>query len=86
MYEPSKMYDSFDIAGFQYHDGALVLGSLKVGKKLDLVPEFDNPYDPPMPSPSAAKACIWAMSRVPGTPPSLSCFVSVTTTFSSAAS
>ena len=21
MYEPSKMYDSFDIAGFQYHDG-----------------------------------------------------------------
>lgn len=46
MYEPSKMYDSFDIAGFQYHDGALVLGSLKVGKKLDLVPEFDNPYDP----------------------------------------
>ena len=46
MYEPSKIYDSFNIAGFQYHDSALVLGKLKVGKKLDLVPEPDNPYDP----------------------------------------
>lgn len=46
MYEPSKHYDTFFIAGFQYHDGALALGKLKPGKKLNLVPEPDNPYDP----------------------------------------
>lgn len=46
MYEPSKIIDSFFIAGFPYHDGADVLNSLEVGTKLDLVPEFDNPYDP----------------------------------------
>ena len=46
MYEKSKIVDSFHIAGFQYHDGALALGKLKAGKKLTLVPEFDNPYDP----------------------------------------
>jgi hypothetical protein len=46
MYEPSRMIDSFEIAGFQYHDGATVFDKLKVGKKLSLVAEFDNPYDP----------------------------------------
>ncbi len=46
MYEPTKQIDQFFIAGFQYHDGAGVLNKLKVGTKLDLVPEFDNPYDP----------------------------------------
>lgn len=46
MYEPSKHYDTFFIAGFQHHDGALALGKLKPGKKLELVPEPDNPYDP----------------------------------------
>ncbi len=46
MYEPSKQLESFFIAGFQYHDGATVLKKLKPGKKLDLVPEPDNPYDP----------------------------------------
>lgn len=46
MYEPSRHIDSFFIAGFQHHDGAFVLGKLKPGKKIDLVPEFDNPYDP----------------------------------------
>ena len=46
MYEPTKQIDQFLIAGFQYHDGADVLDKLEVGTKLDLVPEFDNPYDP----------------------------------------
>ena len=46
MYEPSRNVNSFRIAGFQYHDGALVLDKLKVGKKLNLVAEPDNPYDP----------------------------------------
>ena len=46
MYEPTKQIDQFPIAGFQYHDGADVLDKLEVGTKLDLVPEFDNPYDP----------------------------------------
>ena len=46
MYEPSKCYKSFHIAGFQHHDGAFVLGELKPGTRLDLVPERDNPHDP----------------------------------------
>lgn len=46
MYEPSRLLSSFHIAGFQYHDGAVVIKKLKAGKKLSLVSEFDNPYDP----------------------------------------
>ena len=45
MYKPSRLLASFYIAGFQYHDGARVLRKLKAGKKLKLVPEFDNPHD-----------------------------------------
>ena len=45
MYEPSRNLLSFHIAGFQHHDGALVLGELKAGDTLELVPERDNPYD-----------------------------------------
>ena len=45
MYEPSRNLFSFHIAGFQHHDGALVLGELKAGDTLELVPERDNPYD-----------------------------------------
>ena len=45
MYEPSRNLFSFHIAGFQHHDGALVLGDLKAGDTLELVPERDNPYD-----------------------------------------
>lgn len=37
---------SFHIAGFQYADGALVLGDLKAGDKLTLCAERDNPHDP----------------------------------------
>lgn len=39
MYEPSRNLFSFHIAGFQHHDGALVLGDLKAGNALELVPE-----------------------------------------------
>ena len=46
MYEPSRHMDTFFIAGFQHYDGALVLGKLKPGKKLKMVPEPKNPYDP----------------------------------------
>ena len=46
MYEPSRVLLSFHIAGFQYADGALVLGDLKAGDKLTLCAERDNPHDP----------------------------------------
>ena len=46
MYEPSRVLLSFYIAGFQYADGALVLGNLKAGDKLTLCAERDNPHDP----------------------------------------
>lgn len=46
MYEPSRVLLSFHIAGFQYADGALVLSDLKVGDKLTLCAERDNPHDP----------------------------------------
>ena len=45
MYEPSRVLLSFHIAGFQYADGALVLGDLKAGDKLTLCAERDNPHD-----------------------------------------
>ncbi|MEG0016182.1 HIRAN domain-containing protein [Gordonibacter sp.] len=45
MYEPSKHYATFNIRGMQFSESALVVGSLKVGDKLKLVPEFDNPFD-----------------------------------------
>ena len=46
MYEPSRVLLSFHVAGFQYADGALVLGDLKAGDKLTLCAERDNPHDP----------------------------------------
>ncbi len=46
MYTPSRHVATFFIAGFQHHDGALVLEELKAGTNLALVPERDNPYDP----------------------------------------
>lgn len=45
MYEPSRLISSFHIAGFKYWDGACVLGELRAGEGLQLVPEPDNPYD-----------------------------------------
>ena len=46
MYEPSRHVNTFYVAGFQRYDGALVLDKLKPGKKLKMVPEPENPYDP----------------------------------------
>ena len=46
MYEPSRLIDTFFIKGFKNYDGASALRKLKVGKRLDLVPEPDNPFDP----------------------------------------
>ncbi|MBQ6454689.1 MAG: HIRAN domain-containing protein [Eggerthellaceae bacterium] len=46
MYEPSRLIDSFYIKGFKNFDGAYALKKLKAGKRLDLVAEPDNPYDP----------------------------------------
>lgn len=42
----TSLHVSFHIAGFQYADGALVLGDLKAGDKLTLCAERDNPHDP----------------------------------------
>lgn len=39
-------YKSFPLAGFSYYDGPFVFGKLKIGKKLRLVAEPDNKYDP----------------------------------------
>lgn len=46
MYEPSKHLSTFNVAGFQHWDGALVLGELKPGQVLELTAEPDNPFDP----------------------------------------
>lgn len=46
MYEPSRHVSTFFVAGFQYHDGALVFDKLKVGTLLQMSAERDNPYDP----------------------------------------
>lgn len=45
-YEPSKRLASFHVKGFQHWDGAMVLKDMNAGDKLELVSEFDNPYDP----------------------------------------
>ena len=46
MYEPSRVLASFYVAGFQFGEGALVLGDLTVGAKLEMVLEPDIPHDP----------------------------------------
>lgn len=46
MYEPSRVLASFYVAGFQFGEGALVLGDLSVGARLEMVLEPDNPHDP----------------------------------------
>ena len=46
MYEPTRQFMSFCIAGFSHWYGAEHLGELKPGTKLKLVAEPDNPYDP----------------------------------------
>lgn len=45
MYEPSKCLQTFNVSGFQYYDGALVLDQLKPGTPVQLRSEPDNPHD-----------------------------------------
>lgn len=45
-YEPSRQMMAFYVAGFQFWDGALALAELKVGERVDLIPELKNPHDP----------------------------------------
>ena len=45
MYEPSRNLMNFYVAGFQHHEGALVLSQLKTGDELALEAQPDNPYD-----------------------------------------
>jgi len=46
MYIPSRHFADFHLAGFAYWDGVEVFNDLKVGSRLELRPESDNPYDP----------------------------------------
>ncbi|MDD6730760.1 MAG: HIRAN domain-containing protein [Eggerthellaceae bacterium] len=41
----SRLYADFKVAGMRYYDGLLVLGEMKPGDEIALVPEFDNHYD-----------------------------------------
>lgn len=43
--EQHRHYINFDIAGFTYWDGALVLCDLKPGERVRLVREEDNRFD-----------------------------------------
>ncbi|MBS9776347.1 MAG: HIRAN domain-containing protein [Fusobacterium sp.] len=45
IYEKSRYIDSFHIAGFQYYEGLEVIDELKVGTKVILIEEENNPYD-----------------------------------------
>lgn len=45
-YEPSRNLMDFHIAGFAYYDGIEVINELALGKKVILIEEPDNPYDP----------------------------------------
>ena len=46
MYEPSREFLSFHVAGFSHWYGLEIMHKLVPGAKLRLVPEPDNPYDP----------------------------------------
>ena len=46
MYELSREFLSFHVAGFSHWYGFEVMHKLQPGAKLRLVPEPDNPYDP----------------------------------------
>ena len=46
IFEPSRSFTDFHIAGFGHHDGPTVFSDLKIGTKVDLRYEPDNPYDP----------------------------------------
>ena len=44
-YEPSRHFDYFHLAGFAYYDGLDVVNELRLGQKVELVREIDNPCD-----------------------------------------
>lgn len=44
-YEPSRHFDDFHLAGFAYYDGLDVVDELRLGQKVELVRELDNPFD-----------------------------------------
>jgi hypothetical protein len=46
MYEPSREFLNFHVAGFSHWYGYKVMHKLVPGAKLHFVPEPDNPYDP----------------------------------------
>lgn len=46
MYEPSREFMSFHVAGFSHWYGLEVADELKPGTSVSLVAEPDNPYDP----------------------------------------
>ena len=46
MYTPSRHFINFCIAGFTFWEGLEVFNDLKVGSKLELRLEPENPYDP----------------------------------------
>lgn len=46
MYEPTREFLSFHVAGFSHWYGYEVLHKLVPGAKLRMVAEPDNPYDP----------------------------------------
>ena len=45
-YEPPRMVTNFYVRGFQYWDGATVLGQMQPGEELCKIAERDNPHDP----------------------------------------
>lgn len=45
-FEPSSFLTDFHVAGFAYYDGLDVINELKLGQKVDLAYEANNPHDP----------------------------------------
>lgn len=45
-FEPSPFSTDFHLAGFAYYDSLDVIDELKLGQKVDLAYEANNPHDP----------------------------------------
>ena len=46
IFKPSQSFIDFHIAGFGHHKGVSVISELKLGTKVELRHEPDNPHDP----------------------------------------
>jgi hypothetical protein len=46
VYKPSRSLMDFHIAGFGHHEGLSVISDLRLGTKVELRHEPNNPYDP----------------------------------------